>query len=278
MENNRYVSINNELVPEQQASLGINDLSIQRGYGIFDFLKVIDGRPIFIEDHLNRFYRSAAEMNLDVALDRPALKTAIQKLMDQNNLADSAIKIILTGGYAADGYTMSKPNLVITQVPFRMEEPAHIKGLKLVTYNHQRQLPFIKTIDYLQAIRLKPFVEKNNADDLLYYNSTSICECPRANFFIITEDEIVTPKDNILSGIVRSKVLKLDIDHYRVIERDLPLEALASAKEAFITSSTKNAYPVIAVDGTKIGDGKPGKITSLINEKLNELMFAEVLI
>jgi branched-chain amino acid aminotransferase len=272
----RYVSINNEIVPEAAAKIGISDLSIQRGYGIFDFLKVIDNKPIFIEDHLNRFYRSAAEMYLELDMDRPALKQAINKLMEANALPGSAIKIILTGGYAEDGYTMGKPNLIITQVPFVMEDQANVKGLRLVTYNHQRQLPTIKTIDYLQAIRLRPFIKSNNADDVLYHNNNFIGECPRANFFIVIEDEIVTPKDNILGGIIRSKVLKLDIDNYSVVEENITLNDLALAKEAFITSSTKNAWPVTSIDGKQIGDGKTGKITSLINEKLNELMLDEI--
>jgi branched-chain amino acid aminotransferase len=272
----RYVSINNEIVPEAEAKIGINDLSIQRGYGIFDFLKVIDNTPIFIDDHLNRFFRSAAEMYLEPAMDRPALKQAIHKVMEANGLPGSAIKIILTGGYSEDGYTMGKPNLIITQVPFVMEDNVHMKGLNLVTYNYQRQLPTIKTIDYLQAIRLRPFIKSSNADDVLYHNNNVIGECPRANFFIVTEDEIVTPKDNILSGIIRSKVLKLQIDNYSIVERNITLNDLGIIKEAFITSSTKNAWPVIAIDGKQIGDGKTGKITSLISEKLNELMFSEI--
>ena len=267
----KYVSINNTLVPASQAVLGINDLSIQRGYGIFDFFKIIGGKPIFIEDHLDRFYQSAAAMYLTV-MDRQALKHAIGELMEANDLPNSAIKIILTGGYAEDGYTMAHPNLLITQSYFTMQNPADIKGLKLVTYAHQRQLPSIKTIDYLQAIRLRPFMNEQGADDVLYYNAGSICECPRANFFIVTGNEIVTAKNNILGGIIRSKVLKLDIENYTIIERDLPLSELATAKEAFITSSTKNAYPVIGINGLPVGDGTPGRVTALINERLMGVM------
>jgi len=205
-------------------------------------------------------------------MERPALKQSIHNLMEKNALPDSAMKIILTGGYSEDGYTMGKPNLIITQVPFVMEDHTNLNGLKLVTYNHQRQLPSVKTIDYLQAIRLRPFITSNNADDVLYHNNNFIGECPRANFFIVTGDEIITPKDNILSGIIRSKVLDLDIQNYKITERAIALNELALAKEAFITSSTKNAHPVISIDGKQIGNGKPGKVTNLINEKLIELM------
>jgi D-alanine transaminase/branched-chain amino acid aminotransferase len=268
-----YTSINNEIVEQSQAKLGVSDLSIQRGYGIFDFLKIINNRPIFIDDHLNRFYNSAQQMNLEIGMEKTELKEAVNQLMGKNDLPNSAIKIILTGGYSEDGYTMTgKPNLIITQVPFVMEDRSNIKGLKLVTYNHQRQLPTVKTLDYLQAIRLRPFVKSNNADDVLFHNNGTIGECPRANFFIVTGNEIITPKNNVLGGIVRSKVLKLKIDNCEVIEKNITLDDLAGAKEAFITSSTKNAYPVIAIDGKDVGDGKPGAITALINEKLYDLM------
>jgi D-alanine transaminase/branched-chain amino acid aminotransferase len=273
MENkSKYVSINYEIVPEAEAKIGVNDLSIHRGYGIFDFFKVIGNRPIFIDDHLNRLYRSAAAMNLDAGLDRQVLNQAIDRLMEKNHLPDSAIKIILTGGYSADGYTMGAPNLIIIQTPFKMENPEEAKPIKLVTYQHLRQLPAIKTIDYLQAVLLRQFIKDNQADEVLYHYDNQISECPRANFFIVTDEEIITPKDNILAGITRSKILQLSIENYRVVERNISLGDLRNAREAFISSSTKNASAVIAVDGKNIGDGKPGKITRLINEKLAELM------
>ena len=266
------------MVPETEAKIGVSDLSIHRGFGIFDFLKIIDNRPIFIEDHLNRFYRSAAAMNMDAGLDRAALKQAIYNLMEKNGLADSAIKLILTGGYSADGYTMGTPNLIIIQMPFKMEDPALMKPMKLVTYSHQRQLPAIKTIDYLQAILLRPFIKDNHADEVLYHYNNTISECPRANFFIVTDGEIITPKDNILAGITRSKVLPLSIENYRIVERNITLTDLETAKEAFISSSSKNVCPVIAIDGKNIGDGKPGKITGLIGEKLHELMLEQAVL
>ncbi|HZY37284.1 MAG TPA: aminotransferase class IV [Mucilaginibacter sp.] len=271
----KYVSINNEIVPEAEAKIGVSDLSIHRGFGIFDFFKIIDNRPIFIEDHLNRFYRSAAAMNMDAGLDRPALKQAIYELIAKNDLPESGIKIILTGGYSEDGYSMGKPNLIIMQLPFKMEDAAEVKPMKLVTFQHQRQLPAIKTIDYIQAILLKPFIKQNDADDVLYYHNNHVSECPRANIFIVTDDEIITPKDNILAGITRGKALQLSIDGYSMVERNITLDDLFAAKEAFVTSSSKNACPVIAVDGKDIGDGKPGKITGLISEKLYELMLEQ---
>lgn len=266
-----YISINNELYLKEDAKISVSDLSIQRGYGIFDFLKTINNKPIFIENYLDRFYNSAREMNLEVELNREQLRNSIQKLIEKNDIPNSGIKIILTGGYSEDGYTMVKPNLVIIQTPLDINEILPEQGIALVSYNHQRQLPHVKTIDYLQAIRLQKFVRENHADDLLYHNNGLVRECPRANFFIITDSEIITAKNEILNGITRSKILSLDLPNHTFAERDFTLAEVYNAKEAFISSSTKNAFPIYKVDGKLIGDGK-NEITSRINEKLLALI------
>jgi len=266
-----YISINNELFLNEDAKISVSDLSIQRGYGIFDFLKTINNKPIFIENYLDRFYNSAREMNLMVELEREQLRNTIQKLIAENNIPNSGIKIILTGGYAEDGYTMMKPNLIIIQTPLEIKKSLPNQGMALVSYNHQRQIPQVKTIDYLQAIRLQRFVQENHADDLLYHNNGNVRECPRANFFIVTENEIITAKNEILHGITRSKILSLELPNYTFTERDFSLDEVYNAKEAFISSSTKNAFPVSKVDGKLIGDGK-NTITDIINQKLLTLI------
>lgn len=266
-----YVSINNRLFNQEEASLSVSDLSIQRGYGIFDFLKTINNRPIFLADYLNRFFNSAKEMHLPVPFSRTELQESIEKLIEKNAIANSGIKIILTGGYSEDGYTMSKPNLVIVQSPLEINEHYAGNGVSLVTYNHQRQIPHVKTIDYLQAIRLQNFVKERGAEDLLYHQNGFIRECPRANFFIVTENEIITPKSEILKGITRSKILGLNLEDYTFVERDFKLEDVYKAKEAFISSSTKNAFPVYRVDGKQIGDGQ-NRIVKLINTQLLQLI------
>ena len=269
----KYVSINNELVLATDAKVGVGDLAMHRGYGIFDYFKVVDGRPIFMEDHFNRFYKSAKEMHLDVMLNRDELKKTIAELMEKNSMPNSGIKLLLTGGYSEDGYKMGKPNLIILQYPLGFKEGNQVEtGLKLATVNHQRQLPSIKTIDYLMAVRLHPFMKENGFDDVLYHNNGTITECPRANFYIVAGSEIITAASNILRGITRSKVLNFKVAGYTVVERDFTLEDLANAQEAFITSTTQYAYPVAVIDGKVIGDGKIGPVTRQVKEQLLRLI------
>ncbi|WP_231491600.1 aminotransferase class IV [Pedobacter sp. Leaf170] len=263
-----YISINNELFSEADAKISVSDLSVQRGFGIFDFLQTINNHPVFLNDYLNRFFNSVKEMNMYPNFDRNQIREAVFALINKNNIPNSGIKIILTGGYAEDGYTMTKPNLIIIQTPLNIiENPT--KPIKLVSYNHQRQLPQVKTIDYLQAIRLQGFIKENNADDLLYHNNGLVRECPRANIFMVNDTEIITAKTEILGGITRSKILRMEIEAYTVIEKDFTLDEMYAAKEVFITSSTKNVWPVSFIDGKQIGDGNHQIAKSLNNKLLN---------
>lgn len=268
----KYTYINGQIVLESEAKLLVSDLAVQRGYGIFDFLKTVNGKPIFIEDYFNRFYNSAKEMHLNIGLDRTQLHHAISNLLAKNNIANASLKLILTGGYSEDGYQIAKPNLVIVQAPFEYDKSSFDKGLKLLSHNFQRQLPTVKTIDYLQAIRLQPELKLKQADDLLYHNNGEVRECPRANIFIVKGNEVLTPSTAILRGITRSKILSIKLDGVNIKEQDFTLDAVANADEAFISSSTKNILPVLSLDGKPIGDGKPGKITTALSERLLEMI------
>lgn len=268
----KFISINNQLIEEEAAKIHVSDLSVQRGFGIFDFLKTINGKPIFIEDHFDRFYNSAKELNITVPYSKAELFKTISDLMEVNKLPDSGLKIILTGGFSPDGYQMADPNLIITQTPFKLDEANFEKGMRLITYNHQRQLANVKTIDYLQAIRLQPLVKQQLADDILYHHEGSVRECPRANFFIVRDKTISTPKTSILWGITRSKILNFSLAGYDIIEEDFTIDDLVRADEAFITSSTKNVMPILNIDGNDIGNGKVGAVTTLIKDEFKSLL------
>jgi branched-chain amino acid aminotransferase len=268
-----FVSINGEIIPEAEASIYINDLSIQRGYGIFDFFKLVNGRPIFLDDHLTRFYNSAAQMRLHVKQNPEELKELLFSLMAKNNLPDSGVRMTLTGGYSHDGFSIGVPNLIITQQLYTINEDAVLTGSRLVTYSHQRQLPQVKSIDYLMAIWLKNYITENQADDVLYHQNGIIAECPRSNLFIVSkEGNLLTPARNILKGIIRKHVLILSKSAYRVEERDITLDEIYNAQEVFVTSTTRNIQPVVMVDGHVISNGMPGETTKSLLAELSVII------
>ncbi|HXI01522.1 MAG TPA: aminotransferase class IV [Sphingobacteriaceae bacterium] len=267
----KYTIVNGEFIPSEKASILISDLAIQRGYGIFDFFKTINNKPVFLDDHLDRFFHSARQMRLPINLSRNGLKDILNELIEKNNIPGSGIRITITGGYSPDGYSIADPNMIITQQILNIKEDISQQGIKLMTYQHSRQVPDAKTLDYLMAVWLQPVIREKNADDVLYFNNNQIAECPRANFFIVTSDNIVlTPQKNILKGVIRKNVLQLSENSIEIFESNVSCEDLKNCKEAFITSSTKNILPVIEIDGKQIGNGKTGEIALSLSKKLLE--------
>lgn len=271
---NKYVIINGEFIPEEKAVLKISDLSIQRGYGVFDFFKIINHKFIFLDYHIERFFNSSSRLRLNPGIGKEELKELFTELHERHNIADAGIRITLTGGYSTDGYTPSQPNMIITHSPVNAEQMFEADPVSIITYNHQRQMPEVKTIDYLMAIWLQPMVKEQQAQDVLYHNNGWMRECPRANFFIVTKDDaLVTPSENILKGITRMQILKLAKENnIQVEEREISLEELYNAREVFITSSTKNILPVNKIDGKLINSGKKGELTFRMREILNSSM------
>ncbi|WP_295772774.1 aminotransferase class IV [uncultured Mucilaginibacter sp.] len=263
-----YTVINDQFIPAHEAQLHVSDLAIHRGYAIFDFFKTENGKPVFIDDHLDRFYRSARFMHLEMIHTRDELKILIRELMKKNNLPNSGIRITLTGGYAEDGYTLAKSNIIITQQAIKVK-PLNIEGIKLATYSHQRQFSQAKTIDYQMAIWLQPYMREQGANDILYHHNNIVRECPRANFFIVTQNnEILTTATDVLKGIIRKQVLSLANTGFTIREQDISLDDVFNCKEAFITSTTKNILPVAQINQHLIGNGKAGEITTALSKQL----------
>jgi branched-chain amino acid aminotransferase len=243
--------LDGQFLPIDDLNIPPDDLGLQRGYGIFDFLRLMGKVPLYMEDHLDRFYRSAERMHLSVPVDRGGLRNIILRLADENNLTVSGMRFLLTGGSAADGYTISSPRLMVMHQP--LTAPPVVwpdTGYRLCTHAFLRQMPEVKTIDYLMAIWLQPWLKDQGGDDILYHHDGLVSECPRANFFIVSQaDTIVTPVRNMLHGVTRRQVLQVAQSMgLKVEERDLPLTEVMQAKEAFISSSTKRIIPVSRID------------------------------
>jgi branched-chain amino acid aminotransferase len=269
-----YSFVNDQFVPANNARLSITDMAIQRGYGIFDFFKFINHRLIFIDDHLERLEKSAEAMRLILPYDREQIISILHELISRNDAANGGIRVGVTAGYAPDGYSIVAPNFIITQQPLQLS-PTLAEPIALMTHIHQRQLPHVKTIDYLMAVWLQPVIRQSGAAEVLYRNPDSITECPRANFFIVNQDNIiVTPAKHILAGVTRKHIIHIAEKEFTVEQRDITPEEVYTAKEAFISSSTINIKPVGKVDGHLVNNGTAGNVTAyLFNKLLKEINY-----
>ncbi len=265
--------INNRFLNDDEATLHVSDLSIQRGYAVFDFFRTLNGIPLFQEDHLDRFWSSASAFHLPVTKSRDEIRTIIQELISRSGIPEAGIRIMLTGGYASDTYRPVEPNLVMTCKPVKtaMKEDFE-KGVAAITYEYQRELPHIKSIAYQHAVWLQPWLKEKKADDVVYYKDNLVTEFPRSNIFIVTAEGILaTPVHNILSGITRKQVLSLAEDMMPVETRDITVDELLNAAEIFLTSTSRRILPVVKMNEKIISGAKPGKITRSLYQRFLEL-------
>lgn len=263
------VYFNDKFVNNEEALLHVSDLSMQRSYALFDFFRTVNGIPLFIEDHLDRFYASATAMHLVINKSREEMRNIVQELLQRSSLSEAGIRLMLTGGYSTDSYNPAAPNLLITCNPVKTATANDFeKGFSVITYEHQRQLPHIKSINYLMAVWLQPLLKEKQADDMLYYNKESITEFPRANVFMVTADnKLITPSHNILYGITRKNIISLAAEIMPVEERSISVEELLNASEVFLTATTKKIIPIVKINGQPIANAKPGPVTTKLFEK-----------
>lgn len=257
---------NGQFIASDTPAVTLKDLSVQRGYGIFDFFRFQNGKPLFLSDHLERLQHSYRTMRLVPNESQDELAQIVESLILRNKLTDGGIRIIMTGGDSMNGYDLGQTQTFATVQPLQpIADSFPGTGIRLLTRNYQRQLPEVKTTDYLMAVWLQPWMKEHNGDDILYHDNGCIRECPRSNFFMFSnKGSLVTPSNGMLKGITRKNTLavasKLKIS---IEERDISVDELDHCKGCFITSSTKRLMPVHSIDGKIVSGELLGKIEQI---------------
>ncbi|GAA5220910.1 aminotransferase class IV [Membranihabitans marinus] len=251
-----YCLFNNQIQTIATASIGLSDLGLLRGYGIFDFLPVVNGQPIFVDDYIQRFTSSASQMNLEVGYSNDEIKTMIAKVISSNEMESGYMRLLLTGGYSDNGFSPSgQTNIMILPVALvNYPSTYYSDGVKLLSTEYIREFPQIKSINYVKVLLEQKRLKQEGAQDVLFTLNGKISESSRSNFFIINADgELQTSETGVLAGITRKKVLEIASKIMPVSVKDITLDDLGQAKEAFLTSTTKGVMPVAQVDDLQIG-------------------------
>ncbi len=259
--------VDGKFVPADQAVIPVDDLAILRGIGVFDLLRTYNGKPYFLKEHVTRLHNSASKINLEVPWSHADICQVVLETLAQNNLAEANIRIIITGGSSPDFMTpQGKPRMIVLVSPLpKLPEWWHSRGVKVITMRVQRHMPGAKSIDYLPATMALRQAEAQKAIEVLYLDDNdNALEGTTSNLFAFIDGKLITPGRGILSGITRKVVIEIAREHYLLEIRDLPKAELLKAQEVFITGTNKGLVPVVQVDDTAIGNGRPGPQTSNI--------------
>ncbi|MCB0060496.1 MAG: aminotransferase class IV [Caldilineaceae bacterium] len=258
--------VNGEFVPANQAHLPVNDLSIVRGYGVFDYTRSYNGRPFKLHEHILRLERSAAAIQLTLPWTTEELEAIVQETFDRNGYPDAGIRIVATGGPSVDFMTPGKqPSLLVMITPITQSQAAaQAAGVKVTTVAMDRVLPTVKSINYMGAIMAVEAAKREGAVEAIYRTPDGqLTEGTRANFFVFKGDQLITASEDVLAGITRAVIFEIASDDFEVVQGPVHYSDIRDGivDEVFITSSTKEILPVVQVDDIQIGNGKPGPKT-----------------
>jgi branched-chain amino acid aminotransferase len=267
--------INGTWVHPHEATLSINDVAVLRGYSAFEALRTYNQRPFHLDQHLNRLYRSAELIELQIPWSRQQIRDIVHELISRNTYKNASIRLLVTGGETEDSILpVGKPTLAVLITPLGERDMQRFaRGYKVITTSLQRVAPEAKTTSYLAAIRALKDASRRGADDALFVNEQGhVLEGTRSNFFVFRGNTLVTPRAEILMGITRNVVLELAQGRFPIEERPIPLEELLQVDEAFMTGSSREIMPVVQIDDLVIGNGRPGKRTYELEQRFIEMV------
>ena len=262
--------IDGKFVKEDTALISAKDITVLRGFGVFDFLITYNKRPFFIKEHVARLENSAREIGLTLQHSNEQICDIVVQTIEKNpHHTESNIRIVYTGGVSPDGVTPQGNGILMVMVTPKHELPTwwYTKGAKIITIDIERFIPTSKSTNYLSAVFAQQKAHKTGAVEAIYKDRENrLLEGTTTNLFCFKGNKLITPPDNILPGITRSVVLNLTKDHYEIELRHINADELKEMDEIFITASNKEIVPVIQMDEMAIGNGKPGDKTCSVME------------
>ncbi|RJQ34088.1 hypothetical protein C4568_03015 [Candidatus Parcubacteria bacterium] len=271
----QFCYLNGKILPVSEAKVGVNDIGLLRGFGIYEAMRTFNRVPFMFADHMTRFHTSTDALKLTIPESDEEIHRIIAQLVDKNipEGKDAVIRFILTGGEAIGGieYNPKHPTFYILVEELKPLPPEVFEqGCTLLVHEHQRVFPGYKTTNYITAVLLQEERKKAGALEILYTYKGKVLEPATSNLFIVKNGKIATAKDDILAGITRKVSIDLARKEFQVDERDVSVDEMYAADEAFLTSSFKDIVPVVEIDGKKIGAGVPGPVTKRVMQLFHE--------
>jgi branched-chain amino acid aminotransferase len=273
------VWIDGKLVEKRAAKVSVYDHGFLYGDGVFEGIRVYNGKVFECDAHVQRLFHSAKAIRLTIPMSAEQICAAIAETVKVNGFRDCYIRLIVTRGVGYLGLNpdrCERPSVIviadtITMYPREMYENGMAVVTSTVIRNHPNALsPRVKSLNYLNNILAK--IEANDAgvpEAVMLNGEGNVAECTGDNIFIVRGGQVQTPAthDGILEGITRRFVLdlcgKLAVPF---VEKTLQRHDLYVSDECFLTGTAAEVIAVTKIDGRTVGDGKPGPITRRLTE------------
>jgi branched-chain amino acid aminotransferase len=268
------IFIDGKYYDERTAKVSVFDHGLLYGDGIFEGIRIYNGRVFKLKEHIDRLFCSAKAILLQIPMTHAELVKATVDTCRKNKLREGYIRLLVTRGVGTLGLnprTCKKPSVIIIADKIQLYPPSHYqRGLDIITVPTTRNLhsalnPAIKSLNYLNNILAKIEANNGGCEEAVMLNAEGfVAECTGDNLFIVKNGALFTPplSAGALYGITRQTVIELaESAGIKVSEPNLTRYDLFNADECFLTGTGAELIPVVKIDGRVIGTGRPGKLT-----------------
>ncbi|MBI49163.1 MAG: aminotransferase class IV [Crocinitomicaceae bacterium] len=283
---NVFISINGELFPRSEAKISVFDSGYLVGDGVWEAMRLYNGKLAFVDLHLDRLWAGAAAINLVLPFTRKELLQSVQNVLNANSMeSDVHLRIMVTRGIKKTPsqdprLTISGPNVVIIAEHKKASEESRKKGISLFTSTIRRGSPDyldprLNCHSKLHEVQALAQALEAGADEALMLDIRGfVSTCNATNFFIVRGDEVWTSTGAYcMNGITRHNIIRICKENeITCYQKDFSLYDVYSADEAFVTGSFGGLTPVRKIDGRNIGTGSDDLMVNRLQNLYKELI------
>ncbi len=275
--------VGGEFVPESEAKISIFDHVVLYGDGVYDTCCAWGGKVFKLDAHLDRLFESARAVKLEIPLNKPELRSVVLETVRRNRLREAYVKIIATRGVGElpllSPYNC-RPTLIVFAKPYMYlvggddDKALRVKIASIRRVPDESLYAKVKSSNYQNHVLARMEANEAGYDDAIELTIGGyVAEAPGYNVFIAKREQLFTPHDNILLGITRQTIMELAArEGVPTHERAITPFDLFTADEVFFTSTAGGVFPVVEVDGRRIGDGVPGELTRRLRGRYQGLL------
>lgn len=251
---------------------------LQFGDGIYEVIRVYGGSYYLIDEHIDRFYRSAEDVKIKPPFEKAQMYDYLEQLLERNEVkGDAKLYIQMTRGSAPRDHAFPEEtpaNLYAYVKDLPRAKKLMSEGITTITHEDVRwDWCYIKSLNLLPNVLAKQAAKEQGCFEAILHKDGEVTECSSSNIYLVRDGKVYThpAKKNILHGCVRMRVEEFcNTNKIEFIEESFRVEDFKDADEVFLTSSTSEVMPVLKVDQLTIGDGSPGEVTRILQKSYEQ--------
>jgi D-alanine transaminase len=275
------VFINGKYIDKQDACISPDDRGFLFGDGLYEVVLVYNGKPFRLEEHVSRLKRGCEFTGISLE-NADEIHDICRSLIEKNNLIENIANIYIqvTRGVYKRAHRFPPedvlPTVYIAAAEFSPNRVHQKYGIKIITVPDDRwDHCEIKTIDLLPNVLAHQKAFDQSGAEAVFVDDGILLEGTHSNFFAVLDGKVYThPESNkLLSGVTRQAVIQIcNKVNIEIVEKAIEYTKISEINEAFVSSTTLEITPVVNVDDSKIGDGRPGEITKLIQDEYQRIV------